>query len=59
MNNFFLSEKDVKELIITFTQDFDKMLIEAEEDFKFFIETKVDTIDIDINQTSELYIKLF
>ena len=55
MNNFFLSEKDVKELIITYTQDFDKMLIEAEEDFKLFIEAKVDIIDIDIKQTSELY----
>ena len=55
MNNFFLSEKDVKELVITFTQDFDKMLIETEEDFKFFIEAKVDIIDIDINQSSELY----
>ena len=55
MNNFFLSEKDVKELFITYTQDPDELLIEDEKDFKFFIEAKVDIIDIDINQSSELY----
>ena len=55
MNNFFLSEKDVKELLITYTQDPGEMLIEKVEDFKLFIEAKVDIIDIDINQSSELY----
>ena len=55
MNNFFLSEKDVKELFITYTQDPDELLIEDEKDFKLFIEAKVDIIDIDINQSSELY----
>ena len=55
MNNFFLSEKDVKELLITYTQDPGEMLIEDEKDFKLFIEAKVDIIDININQSSELY----
>ena len=55
MNNFFLSEKDVKELLITYTQDPGEMLIEKVEDFKLFIEAKVDIIDININQSSELY----
>ena len=55
MNNFFLSEKDVKELLITYTQDPGEMLIEDEKDFKLFIEAKVDIIDININLRSELY----
>ena len=55
MDNFFLSEKDVTELLITYSQDYDKMLIETEEDFKYFVEAKVYIIDIDINQRSELY----
>ena len=55
MNNFFLSEKDVKELLITYSQDFEKMMIEKEEDFNSFIKAKVYIIDIDINQRSELY----
>ena len=55
MNNFFLSEKDVKELLITYTQDPGEMLIEKVEDFKLFIEAKVDIIDININLRSELY----
>jgi len=55
MDNFFLSEKDVTELLITYSQDYDKMLIEDEIDFKYFVEAKVYIIDIDINQRSELY----
>ena len=55
MNNFFLSEKDVKELLITYTQGFDKLFIENEDDFIRFIEAKANKIDIEINQESELY----
>ena len=56
MNNLFLSEKDVKELLITYTEDFDKvLLIENEDDFIRFIEAKANKIDIEINQESELY----
>ena len=55
MNNLFLSEKDVKELLITYTQGFDKMFIENEDDFIRFIEAKANKIDIEINLRSELY----
>ena len=55
IDNFFFSETDVKELLITYSQGFDKMFIESEEDFKYFTEAKVYVIDIDINLLSELY----
>ena len=58
MNNFFLSEKDVKELLITYTQGFDKLFLENEDDFIRFIEAKANKIDIEINQESELYINI-
>ena len=55
MDNFFLSEKDVTELLITYSQDYKNFLIEDEKDFKDFVKAKVNKIDIDINQSSELY----
>ena len=54
---FFFSPEDAKEILITYDDNGDKLIIENDEDLKAFLESKVKTIDLDISQTSKIYKK--
>jgi len=54
---FFFSPEDAKEILITYDENGDKLIIENDEDLKAFLESKVNTIDLDISQTSKIYKK--
>ena len=55
--SFFFSPEDSKEILITYDENGDKLIIENDEDLKAFLESKVNTIDLDISQTSKIYKK--
>lgn len=54
---FCFSPEDAKEILLTYNDNGDKIVIENDEDLKAFLNTKINTIDLDISQTSQLYQK--
>ena len=54
---FCFSPEDAKEILITYNENGDKIMIENDEDLKAFLKSKVTTIDLDISQTSQIYKK--
>ena len=54
---FFFSPEDAKEILITYNENGDRILIENEDDLKAFLKSEVNTIDLDISQTSKIYKK--
>ena len=54
---FFFSPEDAKEILLTYNENGDKLMIENDEDLKAFLESKINTIDLDISQTSKIYKK--
>ena len=52
---FLLSQQDASEIILTYNENGDKIIIENEEDLKIFFDSKIKTIDLDISQNSQIY----
>ena len=52
---FLLSPQDASEIILTYNENGDKIIIENEEDLKIFLDSKIKTIDLDISQNSKIY----
>ena len=52
---FLFSKQDADEIILSYTENGDKILIDSEEDFKIFLTTKINKINLDISQNSLLY----
>ena len=55
---FCFSPEDAKEILLTYNENGDKLLIECDEDLNAFLNSKITTIDLDISQTSQLYKKI-
>ena len=56
-NLFYFSPEDAKEILITYNENGDRIVIENDEDLKAFLNSKINTIDLDISQTSQIYQK--
>lgn len=54
---FYFSPEDAKEIILTYNENGDILMIENDEDLKTFLNSKITTIDLDISQTSKIYKK--
>ena len=52
---FLFSMQDAAEMLLTYNENGDKIVIENEEDLKAFLNSKVTTIDLDISQNSKIY----
>ena len=55
LEQFMFNPEDAAEVIITYMKDLDKKVIETEEDFKTFLNEKINYISLDIRQDSKLY----
>ena len=53
--NFVLNKSDAEELILSYTKESKSINIEKEEDYKIFLESKINQIKIDISQNSHIY----
>ena len=53
---FFFSPQDASEILLTYNENGDKVVIENEEDLKVFLNSKNVIIDLDISQQSQIYI---
>ena len=53
---FFFSPQDASEILLTYAENGDKILIENEEDLKVFLNSKNKIIDLDISQQSKIYL---
>ena len=52
---FFLNNQDAAEMLLTYKEKGKKLIIVNEEDFQKFFKSKNQTIDLDINQNSQIY----
>lgn len=52
---FCLSSEDAAELILNYTENGVQKVITNDEDYKTFLKTKIESIDLDISQTSKIY----
>ena len=52
---YLFSPQDAAEILLTYNENGDKIIIGNDEDLKFFLESKVKTIDLDISQNSQIY----
>lgn len=52
---FVFKKSDVDELILTYTKESKNINIETEEDYKAFLDSKINKIQIDISQSSHIY----
>ena len=53
---FFLSPQDAAEIILTYKNNEDKIIIANDDHLKTFLNSKVKIIDLDISQSSKIYI---
>ena len=53
---FCLSPQDAAEMLLTYKNNGNKITISKEEDFKAFLKSKINTIDLDISQNSKIYL---
>ena len=53
---FCLSPQDAAEMLLTYKKNGNKITITKEEDFKAFLKSKINTIDLDISQNSKIYL---
>ena len=56
-SNFFFDEKDSEEIILTYEKSGQKKIIKNEEDLKAFLDSKINIINLNINQDSQIYKK--
>ena len=54
-NAYLFSKQDADEIILSYTENGDKILIENEEDFQVFLKSKINEINLDISQESKIY----
>ena len=54
-DRFMFDPEDAAEVIITYMKDLGKKIIKTEEDFKTFLNEKINLISLDISQDSKLY----
>ena len=54
---FYFSPEDAKEIILTYNENGDRLVIENDEDLKAFLNSAISTIDLDTSQTSQIYQK--
>ena len=54
---YFFSPEDAKEIILTYNENDDIIMIENDEDFNVFLKSNIDKIDLDISQTSKIFKK--
>ena len=52
---YVFKKSDVDELILSYTKESKNINIESEDDYKIFLETKINHIQIDIGQNSHIY----
>ena len=52
---FCFSKQDADEILLTYVEDGDKLIIENENDLKAFLDSKVTVIDLDISQNSKIF----
>ena len=52
---YLFSPQDAAEILLTYNENGDKIIIVNDEDLKYFLESKVKTIDLDISQNSQIY----
>ncbi len=52
---FCFSPQDAQEILLTYNDNGDKVIIGNDEDLKAFLNSKIDTIDLDISQNSKIY----
>ena len=51
---FFLTQKDAEEILLNYTQKGEKISITSEEDYEIFYESKINKIDLDIGEKSQI-----
>ena len=56
---FMFSPSDAAEIVVSYVKDLGKKIIQTEQDFVNFISEKINKIDLDISQDSQLYLKNF
>ena len=47
---FFLTEKDTEKILLNYTQKGEKFSISSEEDYKFFYNSNINKIDLDLSE---------
>ena len=52
---FLFTPKDAEEIILTYNSDKNTIPIENEEDYKKFLDSKIEKIDLEISQNSKIY----
>ena len=52
---FCFSTQDASEILLTYNENGDKLIISSEEDLKAFLDSKNSIIDLDISQNSKIY----
>ena len=52
---FFFSSQDAEEILLTYNDNGDKLIISSDEDLKAFLNSKNTMIDLDICQNSKIY----
>ena len=56
-DKFMFNPSDAAEVVISYMKDLGKKIIQTEQDFSNFISNKIGKIDLDISQTSRLYLE--
>ena len=51
---FFLTKKDAEEIILNYTQKGEQISINSEEDYEIFYKSKINKIDLDIGEKSQI-----
>ena len=58
-DKFMFSPSDAAEIVVSYVKDLGKKIIQTEQDFVNFISDKINKIDLDISQDSQLFKKNF
>ena len=56
---FFLTEKDAEEILLNYTKKGEQISITTEEDYEDFFKSKINKIDLDISEKSQIYEESF
>ena len=54
---YFFSPEDAKEIVLTYNENGDIIMIQSDEDYNAFLKSNIDKIDLDISQTSKIFKK--
>jgi hypothetical protein len=56
---FFLTQKDAEEILLNYTKKGEQISITTEEDYEAFYKSKINKIDLDISEKSQIYEESF